>query len=377
MPPFSRHAANDLLFNTPQFIHSTHPAPTLTPTFGSFAEQVYANEVARVARKELSRDSLLVLRNRLDLHILPRFGTRPIAGIDYMALLEFAQALSADKSSVTVSQYLVILRKVFKHALRMKAIAAVPELPAVKVSSTPRGAFTPSEYWRILRRARALRGQPHPLDAQALRIHHKLRHADRFMPPDLAWAAGFMANSFIRPGDLKALRHRHVEEVRQGHHIYLRLTLPETKRHAQPIVTLYPAVRIYRALASHAAQSGFGQPDDFLFLPHLRDRHYALGVLGLMFNWVLDELGLKLGPHGQPRTLYSLRHSAITFRLLYGHGIDLLTLARNARTSVEVINRHYASTLVAEQNIALLQSRRRGISSLAPLMPARNMLPTQ
>jgi hypothetical protein len=44
--------------------------------------------------------------------------------------------------------------------------------------------------------------------------------------------------------------------------------------------------------------------------------------------------------------------------LLYGQGIDLLTLARNARTSVEIINDHYASTVSGEQNIALLQSRR-------------------
>ena len=56
--------------------------------------------------------------------------------------------------------------------------------------------------------------------------------------------------------------------------------------------------------------------------------------------------------------MYSFRHSAITFRLLYGQGIDLLTLARNARTSVDVINTYYASTVTGEQNIGLLQSRR-------------------
>ncbi|MDG1445579.1 MAG: hypothetical protein P8L17_01225 [Methylophilaceae bacterium] len=38
-----------------------------------------------------------------------------------------------------------------------------------------------------------------------------------------------------------------------------------------------------------------------------------------------------------PRTLYSLRHTSITFRLHYGQGIDMLTLARNARTSVKMI----------------------------------------
>jgi hypothetical protein len=46
------------------------------------------------------------------------------------------------------------------------------------------------------------------------------------------------------------------------------------------------------------------------------------------------------------------------FRLLYGKGIDLLTLARNARTSVQMIEEFYASNLTAEMNIGLLQSKR-------------------
>jgi hypothetical protein len=43
---------------------------------------------------------------------------------------------------------------------------------------------------------------------------------------------------------------------------------------------------------------------------------------------------------------------------LYGGRIDLLTLARNARTSVEMIERFYASNLNAEMNIDLLHRRR-------------------
>ena len=62
--------------------------------------------------------------------------------------------------------------------------------------------------------------------------------------------------------------------------------------------------------------------------------------------------------HGQARTLYCLRHTAITFRLLYGQGIDMLTLARNARTSVDMIENFYASTLSGEMNVGMLQSRR-------------------
>jgi len=177
------------------------------------------------------------------------------------------------------------------------------------------------------------------------------------MPPDVAWAIVFMVNSFIRPSDLWTLKHKHVEVLR-GQNTYLRLTLPETKKHDKPIVTLQPAVRIYEQISKHYAALGLANPDDYLFLPHLHDRSYANSVLSLHFNWVLADTGLKHGVNGQPRTLYSLRHSAITFRLLYGQGIDLLTLARNARTSVDVINNHYASTVTGEQNIGLLQSRR-------------------
>jgi len=38
--------------------------------------------------------------------------------------------------------------------------------------------------------------------------------------------------------------------------------------------------------------------------------------------------------------------------------IDLLTLARNARTSVEMVEKFYASTLSAEMNVCLLHSKR-------------------
>lgn len=59
--------------------------------------------------------------------------------------------------------------------------------------------------------------------------------------------------------------------------------------------------------------------------------------------------------NGQTRTLYSLGHSAITFRQLYGRNVDLLTLSRNARTSVEMVGRFYSSNLSAEMNIEQLQ----------------------
>ena len=258
---------------------------------------------------------------------------------------------------MSTAQEVAVSAQVLHQSVREGVLEKLPEFPKVKVKSASRGAFTPTEYWRILRTARSIRGKPHPGSKQDLRKHHRLRFEDCFMPPDLAWAVGFMVNSFIRPSDLRTLKHKHVEIV-TGEHNYLRLTLPETKKHDAPIVTLFPAVRIYKEIVKFQKARGRASPNDYLFLPDLKDRKYALALLSVMFNWVLSITGFKQNAHGQDRSLYSLRHSAITFRLLYGQGIDLLTLARNARTSVEIINDHYASTVSGEQNIALLQSRR-------------------
>jgi hypothetical protein len=176
---------------------------------------------------------------------LPRWGQQRIEQIGYAELMTFVDFMSSGSSSPTISQYLVAIRKVFYHALRVGAISTMPEFPKVNVKTTSRGAFTPTEYWRILRTAHWLIGQPHPESKKALRKSNKLVYGNNQMPPDLAWAVGFMVNAFIRPSDLKTLKHQHVEVV-TGHNTYLRLTLPVTKSHGAPIVTLYPAVRIYR-----------------------------------------------------------------------------------------------------------------------------------
>ncbi len=333
----------------------------LAPTFSRIAEQLYKTECSRAERGELSKGSLQVIRNRLDRLLLPELGPLPIPEIQHATLQRLVDKFGhLQLSTTTISQYLVIVRKVLKLAVHLGHLREVPEFPPVRVTSRPRGAFTVAEYWRVLRKARALVGQPHP-------VLQRLAADERFwitrdllvMPPDLPAVIGFMINTFVRPGDVKKMRHRHLEEVR-GRYVYLRMNLPETKRHDKPVVSMRAAVRIYRALARRQAAAGWGQPADHLFLPQLSNREHALAVLNFHFQWVLAECGLTTGPLGQKRTLYSLRHTAITFRLLYGQGIDMLTLARNARTSVNMIERFYASTLSGEMNVGMLQSRRTG-----------------
>ena len=72
----------------------------------------------------------------------------------------------------------------------------------------------------------------------------------------------------------------------------------------------------------------------------------------------LKEAELKISAGGERRTLYSLRHTAIMFRLTKGDDIDLLTLARNCRTSVSMLERFYAKPLMPQMNVKKIQSMR-------------------
>ena len=331
----------------------------------SLARQLLAAETQRMERGDLSPAAVGILRNRLKAHVLPFFRNVPPSRIDTSALEAFVERLNAaGLSTTTTSQYLVVVLKLLRLAVRQRLLNEMPEMPRVRVVHRPRAMLTWSEYRAVVRAAHRLVHQRK--EAPQVKLQGRTRERfwvpDRLLtlPRDMAWVIRFMVNSFVRPGDLRQLKHKHVQVCR-GEHLYLRLTLPETKRHDATMVTLRPAVQVYEAALTQARAQGLGGPDDYVFLPAERDREYALAVLGFWFKWVLREAGVATDDTwGRPRTLYCLRHTAIMFRLLYGQGIDMLTLARNARTSVQMIERFYASALDGEMNVAMLQSRRKG-----------------
>ncbi len=60
-----------------------------------------------------------------------------------------------------------------------------------------------------------------------------------------------------------------------------------------------------------------------------------------LFNTIMDELGMKSNLEGNPRTVCSLRHAYISFRLI--EGADIYQVSKNWRTSVEMIRKFHAS----------------------------------
>mgnify|MGYP006267498417 CR=1 FL=1 len=337
--------------------------------FDALAAQVLLQEEQRAARGDLSTASLGILRNRLDAHVLPFFRFVQPSQTTADVLEKFVHRLQeAQLSSTTVSQYLVVVRKLLKLAIRRGVLAQMPEWPSVRIVNRPRAMLALREYAHLVRtayrlsRLRAVAPEIKAGDGTRAKFWVLPRH--RMLPPDMAWVMRFMVNCFLRPGDVRQLRHKHVEVCRGHGTLYLRLSLPETKRHDSPVVSMRAAVRVYESARAHAQAAGLGGPEDYVFLPEEKDRDYALAVLGFWFKWVVREAGLPTHDQwGRARTLYCLRHTAIMFRLLYGQGIDVLTLARNARTSVQMIERFYASALDGEMNVGMLQSRRIAVRS--------------
>jgi integrase len=328
-------------------------------TFHHAAQEMLLEEQIKVTRGDLNKHSYIMLLSRLKKHVFPYFGSLDISKITNKLICEFVSLLNQlNLSTITISQYIIALRKVLRYALSREYIQKVPIFPKIKLLSVPRGGFSIQEYIFLVRKAKELSSIP----LESKKSTHRNTRSGIYtsstkLPHEFAWLIRFMVNSFLRPVDIKLIQHQHIQLVR-GENAYLRISLPETKKHTAKIVTLSAAVIIYENLLKYMGSRGFGNKTDYLFLPEIKDREAAIFIIGKHFRNLLEATHLRKGSLGQNRSLYSLRHTAITYRLLYGNGIDLLTLARNARTSVEMIERFYASTLTPEMNIAMLQSRR-------------------
>ncbi len=87
-------------------------------------------------------------------------------------------------------------------------------------------------------------------------------------------------------------------------------------------------------------------PTDRLFSAYNRDA----------FNAILREEGLKHDRDGRVRTLYSLRHTYISMRLM--EGADIYQVANNCRTSVQMIEQFYAAHIKDRLDAAAINVQR-------------------
>ena len=319
-----------------------------TATFEQVALLLIDEQEHLIKRGERSERLNINDRQKLKKDLLPYFGTRDIKTITYRDVNNYLNKVATDRgiSPTTLKSHLNLIHKILAVAEREGIIDRTPRLPSVKRNETNRTWFNEEDYNRLVKVARNA--------AQKRKVVRYIQITE-----ELPLLIEFMTNTFLRPSDMKDLRHRNIEII-NGKQIYLRIQTDTSKTVKTPVVSLEPAVAIYKHLIGfHQVQNNPRNPDDFLFLPNLKNRTYAMETLRRQFDAVLLDAKLKKAGSGESRTLYSLRHTAIMFRLTQGDQIDLLTLARNCRTSVQMIDKFYAKPLSAEMNVDLIQSARK------------------
>ncbi len=262
----------------------------------------------------------------------------------------------------TLHQEIVCLRQILKAANRHGWLDTLPNLTAPFKASgkvSHRAWFSPEDYKRLYTATRARAAKP-------------TTARWRWPSEQLHDFVVFMVNTGLRPDEALRLQFRDVEieEDDATNKIILVITV-RGKRGVGYCKSMPGAVEPFRRLQqrprpvvlpgneSDDATREFGlvrgkpmptripKPTDAIF-PRIQRA---------LLNEILGELDLKTDREGNERTSYSLRHTYISMRLM--GGADIYQVAKNCRTSVEMIENFYASHIKDRLDASAINVRKR------------------
>ena len=288
---------------------------------------------------------------RMRLHLLPFFRECGVSEVTAGKVQEYRvhriSTSSTGKAPArsTLHDEIVTLRQVLKTAIRHGWLTHLPDLsPPYRTQGkiVHRPWFSPAEYKQLYETTRQYAREP-------FHEHYKW-NAEQVHDYVL-----FMANTGLRPDEAKNLQHRDVAIVMDestGEKI-LEIEV-RGKRGIGYCKSMPSAVRPYRRLLTRPlpglpqgrrARRRRGEANDVAVkqeVKHPRPTdHVFPGNHIKLFNGILKRANLKKDRDGNRRTAYSLRHTYICMRLM--EGADIYQVAKNCRTSVEMIEKYYAA----------------------------------
>ncbi|MGR6431018.1 site-specific integrase [Rhizobium sp. PAMB 3174] len=280
---------------------------------------------------------------RLRLYLLPFFGSLGLSEVTAGKVQEYrVMRLTPGPDGKrparnTLHQEFVTLRQVLKTALRAGWLNHLPDLSEPYQSSrkiSHRAWFSAEEYKQLYTatRQRAERHRDRRFQWHAEQLHDYVL---------------FMANTGLRPDEANRLQYRDVEIVEDEEtEETILLIQVRGKRGVGYCKSTKNAVFPFERLLKR----NLPKPDDLMFP----------GNHVIMFNNILDEEKLKFDREGNRRTAYSLRHTYICLRLM--EGADIYQIAKNCRTSVEMIEKYYASHISTSISAAAVNVKRKAKS---------------
>ena len=315
----------------------TKAEPSSRKSLDVIAKSLWAKNETRIKNKELNKDKVAKDQYVYERHIKPFFARVDVKDIDADLLEQFKTYL-ADKDLSAGSQvsYIQVVMALLAEAQKKKLIVHIPPKPRVRTDDGVRGYFNDQEYNLLLKTVRANIGKTHELKGKDGRVYRRIP-----ITAELFILIQFMVETYIRPTDLKVIRHRDVHVVTKAGIKFITLRHGETKKHKKQMTSTEQGYRRYMMLKELHHLEDQAKPEDYIFMPRYANRDTALDNLATQFTIMLEKSGLRTDAESKPRTLYSLRHTAIVHSIR--KGLDLEIIASNSRTSTDMIRRFYGS----------------------------------
>jgi len=335
-------------------------------TFAEASEQ-FLREYDLITQGQRSKVYVDGQHWRSRVHLVPFFGHMDLSEITAGKVQEYRihrleEAVAKrgkPPAHNTMHQEIVTLRQTLKTAIRQGWLDPLPDLSEPYRSSpkiSHRAWFSPEEYKKLY-------------EATRKRAHDPKTARFKWESEQLHDYVLFAANTGLRPDEAWRLQFRDVTIVADD---ASGQTIPEIevrgKRGVGYCKTMSGAVRPFERLkarlrparADHAPNDENGaksttngseklrlpEPTDLIFPKWQRE----------LFKTILDEENLRFDRDGRPRTAYSLRHTYICLRLM--EGADIYQIAKNCRTSVEMIEKYYAAHIKTQLDAAAINIMR-------------------
>jgi len=267
---------------------------------------------------------------------------------DYVRFINRVRKQRPDLRPSTLNHIASATSKVCKFARDIGALDTAPDIPRVRREDNPRPYFKfypvveekNDEYKRLLKTIKENIGE--------------LKVRGWIVDEELYDMVLFLTHSFLRPisSEIYGLKHRDINIIEKPR--TLQITL-QGKTGFRTSNTMPAAVTVYERIKKRYPDA---KPDDYVFYPDKENRPTATRAIQRLFLEIVKRAGLeKDKDSGLTHSLYSLRHTAISMRIVHGGGeVDVFTLAKNAGTSVDQIERFYARRLpLSSERIRNLQ----------------------
>jgi len=308
------------------------------------AADLFAREYEVITSGDRNPQYVRIINGIIRVHLLPFFGNKVLSEITPGMVQEYRIHRMTSRvdpktgepkrpARATIRMEVVTLRQVLKAAYRHGWLPYLPDLSAPYKASgkiSHRGWFSPAEYKRLYEATRE----------SAKSVNSPYRKKIREQLHDFVL---FMANTGLRPDEAARLEYRDVAIVTDeatGERI-LEIEV-RGKRGVGYCKSMTGAVMPFERLRRRNKP----EPTDQIFGETQRD----------LLNAILEKLNLKIDRDGNRRTAYSLRHTYICLRLM--EGADIYQIAKNCRTSVEMIETFYASHIKNTLDAAAINVRR-------------------